>query len=181
MKREDAKHEPKHRWQYGLRGRAVILLLTVVAVFSTLGCASNRANRWITTGAGFATGFAVGTATAPAGERKELHSVYWGALVGLGAALVAGEVFSDEAEISKLRQENKNLGLQLELIQNANTILLKEGKGYFKSPGGEELFSSGKARWRLYQIDKWVRSGPNQLFHQDKMVELVPLGDEDKK
>lgn len=157
------------------------LILVLVLGLGVIGCASNRANRWLTTGAGFTTGFAVGTATAPAGERKELHSVYWGALAGLGAALIAGEVFSDEAEISKLRQENKNLGLQLELIQNANMVLLKEGKGYFKSPTGEELFSSGKARWRLYQIDKWVRSGPNQLFHQDKMVELVPIGDEDKK
>lgn len=161
--------------------KKMYLILAIVLGIAATGCASNRANRWITTGAGVATGFAVGTATAPAGERKELHSVYWAALVGLGAAVVAGEVFSDEAEIAKLRQENKNLGLQLELIQNANTVLLKEGKGYFKSPTGEELFSSGKARWRLYQIDKWVRSGPNQLFHQDKMVELVPLTDEDKK
>lgn len=150
-------------------------------ILLTMGCASNRANRWLATGAGFSTGLVVGTATAPEGERKELHSVYWGALLGLGASLIAGEIWSDEAEIAKLRQENKNLGLQLELIQNANTVLLKEGKGYFKSPSGEELFSSGKAKWRLYQIDKWVRSGPNQLFHQDKMVELIPLTDEDKK
>ena len=164
----------------GLHKSIVLVLVGLVGAFS-LGCASNYGNRWLTTGVGFATGLAVGTATAPEGERKELHSVYWGTLLGLGAALVAGEVFSDESEIAKLRQENKNLGLQLELIQNANTVLLKEGKGYFKSPSGEQLFSSGKARWRLYQIDKWVRSGPNQLFHQDKMVELVPIGDEDKK
>lgn len=153
--------------------------LLFVLVLLVGGCATHRQNRWLATGAGFGAGFLVGSATAPEGERKELHSVYWASLLGLGAALIAGEVFSDEAQISKLTQENKNLGLQLELIQNAGNVLVREGKGYFKSPTGEELFSSGKAKWRLYQIDKWVRNGPNQLFHQDKMVEILPLTDDE--
>jgi hypothetical protein len=157
------------------------LICAFVLNMGLVGCASNTSKRWLATGAGFSAGLALGTATAPAGERKELHSVYWGALLGLGVSLVAGEIWNDEDEIARLRHENRNLGLQLELIQNANTVLLKEGKGYFKSAQGEELFSSGKARWRLYQIDRWVRAGPNQLFHQDKMVELLPLNDEEKK
>lgn len=159
--------------------RVTVLSVLAIASFLPLGCATHRGNRWLSAGAGVGTGFLVGSATAPAGERKELHSVYWASLLGLTASLIAGEVFSDEAQVEKLTQENKNLGLQLELIQNAGNVLLREGKGYFKSPTGEELFSSGKAKWRLYQIDKWVRSGPNQLFHQDKMVELLPLVDDE--
>lgn len=120
-------------------------------------------------------GLGLGASAAPANERKELHAVYWGALAGLAAALISDQIFSDENEAERLRLENQKLGLQLDLIQNANTVLLREGKGYFKSPTGEELFSSGKAKWRLYQIDKWVKSGPNQLYHQDRMVELQPL------
>jgi hypothetical protein len=155
------------------------LIYLLFGMFTIQGCATHRGNRWIATGAGVGTGFLVGSATAPAGERKELHSVYWASLLGLTASLIASEVFSDEAQVDKLTQENKNLGLQLELIQNAGNVLLREGKGYFKSPTGEELFSSGKAKWRLYQIDKWVRSGPNRLFHQDKMVELLPLAEDE--
>lgn len=167
---------------FGSMSRSLqVTCLTVLAAisFSLQGCATHRENRWLATGSGFGTGFLVGSASAPAGERKELHSVYWASLLGLTASLIAGEVFSDEAQVAKLTQENKNMGLQLELIQNAGNVLLREGKGYFKSPSGEELFSSGKAKWRLYQIDKWVRSGPNQLFHQDKMVELLPLADDE--
>ena len=158
-----------------------LLLLVVGLLLTGLGCASSLGNRWLATVVGFGSGLLIGSATAPEGERKELHSVYWASLVGLGATLIAGEVLSDEAQIAKLNQENRNLGLQLELIQNAGNVLLREGKGYFKSPTGEELFSSGKAKWRLYQIDKWVRSGPNQLFHQDKMVELLPLSEEENQ
>lgn len=144
-------------------------------ILAQAGCATNRQKRWTATGTAFAAGVGIGAASAPSNERKELHAVYWGALLGLGAALISQEVFSDENETEKLTLENQKLSLQLDLIQNANTVLLKEGKGYFKSPTGEELFSSGKAKWRLYQIDKWTKNGPNQLFHQDKMVELLPL------
>lgn len=146
-------------------------------ILAQAGCATNREKRWAATGAAVMAGVGIGSASAPANERKELHAVYWGALLGLGAALISQEVFSDEGEAERLRLENQKLGLQLDMIQNANTVLLREGKGYFKSPTGEELFSSGKAKWRLYQIDKWTKNGPNQLFHQDRMVELLPLGD----
>ncbi len=139
------------------------------------GCATNRQKRWAITGSAIGAGLAIGTASAPPTERKELHAVYWGALLGLGAALISQEIFSDEADAERLSLENQKLNLQMDLIKNANTVLLREGKGYFKSPTGEELFSSGKAKWRIYQIDKWVKSEPNRLFHQDRMVELLPI------
>lgn len=152
----------------------------LVLLVCQLGCATNRQNRWLATGVATSAGLAIGTAAAPEGERKELHAVYWGALIGLGASLIAQEVFSDEKETQRLMLENQKLSMQLDLIQNANTVLVREGKGYFKSSSGEELFSSGKAKWRLYQIDKWVKNGPNQLFHQDRMVELLPLDESGK-
>jgi len=150
-----------------------ILFLMLLLVGS--GCATNQGKRWTATGTAVAAGVGLGIANAPAGERKELHAVFWGSLLGLGAALISQEVFSDQKEIDRLAAENEKQRLQLDIIQNANTVLLREGKGYFKSQSGEELFSSGKAKWRLYQIDKWVKNGPNQLIHQDKMVEILPL------
>jgi hypothetical protein len=157
-------------------GNKPILVLAIFLTLSAqLGCMTNRQKRFTATGAAFIAGVGIGSASAPSNERKELHAVYWGALLGLGTALLSQEIFSDEYEAERLALENQKLNLQLDLIQNANTVLLKEGKGYFKSPTGEELFTSGKARWRLYQIDKWTKSGPNQLYHQDKMVELLPL------
>lgn len=164
----------------GFRPRNLKFVFTLFILSIQIGCATNRQNRWLATGVGVASGLAVGTAAAPAGERKELHAVYWGALLGLGASLIAQEIFDDEKDTQKLALENQKLSMQLDLIQNANTVLVREGKGYFKSSSGEELFSSGKAKWRLYQIDKWVKNGPNQLFHQDRMVELVPLDESAK-
>ena len=162
-----------------LRFRYLILTLVLLA-FVTSGCATNRENRWAMTGGAVAAGVALGSATAPGEERKELHAVYWGAILGLGASLIAQEIFSDSKEIERLKAENQKKDLQLDVIQNSKTVLLREGKGYFKSPSGEEFFSGEKAKWRLYQIDKWVKQGPNQLIHQDRMVEIVPMGESSK-
>ena len=154
--------------------------IAVALCLVLIGCATNRQKRLTATGAAFVGGLGIGAASAPANERKELHAVYWGSLLGLATALISQEVFSDERDTERLTLENQKLGMQLDMIQNANTVLLREGKGYFKSPTGEELFASGKAKWRLYQIDKWSRNGPNQLFHQDRMVELLPIGETSK-
>lgn len=153
----------------------VVLSTTVLSTLSLSGCATNRENRWAMTGGAVAVGLAVGSAASPGEERKELHAVYWGALLGLGASLLSQEIFSDAKEIERLKAESMKKDLQLDLIQNSQTVLQREGKGYFKSPSGEEFFSGEKAKWRLYQIDKWVKNGPNQLIHQDRMVEIVPL------
>ncbi len=48
------------------------------------------------------------------------------------------------------------------------------GTRSFKNNSGEDYFQSGKAKWKLYQIDKWTHDGPSKLYHQDKMVELLP-------
>lgn len=156
----------------GLSGLVFSLMLS--------GCATNRENRWAMTGGAVAAGLAIGSASAPGEERKELHAVYWGAILGLGASLLSQEIFSDAKEIERLKSENQKKDLQLDLIQNGKTVLSREGKGYFKSPSGEEFFTGEKAKWRLYQIDKWIKNGPNQLIHQDRMVEIIPLGESSK-
>lgn len=152
-----------------LRSLIPCLLLGLIA-----GCASARKTRMAWTGGAFVTGAAVGAASAPENERRELHSLYWAGLLGVGAALLGEVLLSDEQESEKLRLENEKLRAEMELIQSANRVLLKEGKGYFKTSQGEETFPVGKAKWRLYQIDRWVKDGPDRLYHQDRMVEIVP-------
>lgn len=138
------------------------------------GCATARKTRLAWTGAAFVGGAAVGAASAPEDERTELHSLYWAGLVGVSAALLGEVFFSDEEANEKLRLENDKLKSEIELINSANRVLLKEGKGYFKNSKGEEVFPSGKARWRLYQVDRWVKDGPDRLYHQDRAVEILP-------
>jgi hypothetical protein len=101
--------------------------------------------------------------------------MYWGGILGIAGALISNYYFSEENEREKMQLENGKLKAEMDLLQNANTVLLKEGRGYFKNSTGEEYFQSGKAKWRLYQVDKWTKDGPNRLFHQDRMVELIPL------
>jgi len=160
----------------------LVFLFLGAAFFLQTGCATNQRKRWAWTGGAAAAGLLIGAASAPDNERKELHSVYWGALFGLGAALISQEVFSDAKEIERLTLENQKQSLQLDVIQSANTVLLREGKGSFKA-GAEAAagaFSNGssKAKWRLFQIDKWVKGSANQLIHQDKLVEVIPLDSE---
>ena len=66
-------------------GRAFVFGLSGwLLVVSLLGCATNRQNRWVATGGAVALGAGIGAASAPNNERKELHAVYWGALLGRG-------------------------------------------------------------------------------------------------
>ncbi len=161
------------------------VLVTVVILSSGCSSMSSREKRWSAAGAGVIVGSVVGASVTPSGERRELHSSYWGAVVGLVSYFAADLFWGTDAESAVLRSENEKLNLQLQVIQNANTVLLKEGSGYFKAGtgSGEDLFSGSgkKAKWKLFQIDRWVKEGPSRIYHQDRMVELVPVGDGDTK
>lgn len=146
----------------------------VVIAFFLSGCATPQKSRLAATAAGFAVGLGIGAATAPADERTDLHAMYWGGLLGIASAVAAEFYFSENREAEKIQLENEKLNAQMDLIRNANMVLLKQGQGYFKSSAGEEYFQGGKAKWRLYQVDRWNKDGPNRLFHEDRMVELVP-------
>ena len=148
-----------------------ILSLVLLSACSSL---SNREKRLALAATAFTAGAGIGSNTAPEGERKDLHSLYWAGLLGLGAAIAGNYIFDDETALQKSQMEIEKLKAELDLIQNSNKVLMKEGKGYFKNTQGEEFFQGGRAKWRLYQIDKWVKDGPNKLYHQDKMVELLP-------
>lgn len=149
----------------------LVLSFSILSACSTL---SNREKRLVLAGTAFTAGAAVGSNTAPDGERRELHSLYWAGLLGLSTAIAGNYIYDDEAALQKSRLEIEKLKAEMDLIQNSNKVLLKEGKGYFKNTQGEEFFQGGRAKWRLYQIDKWVKDGPNKLYHQDKLVELLP-------
>lgn len=151
--------------------RSLFLILLTLVLTS---CSTARKTRVAWTSGAFVVGAAVGGASAPENERPELHSLYWAGLLGVTAALLGEVFFSDEEANEKLRLENDKLRTEMELINSANRVLLKEGKGYFKNSKGEEVFPSGKARWRLYQVDRWVKDGPNRLYHQDRAVEILP-------
>jgi hypothetical protein len=156
-----------------------ILIITTLTATSliTTSCSTPSKNRIAATLGGFTVGAAIGAATAPTGERQDMHAMYWGGILGLGSAVASNLYFSEEALVKTSQLENDKMKAELELIQNANKVLIKEGKGYFKNSSGEEYFQTGKAKWRIYQVDKWSKDGPNRLFHQDRMVELVPTSE----
>ena len=164
-----------------MRFKRLTFLTRALILFSFVlgGCATPRQSRIATTVAGFATGAAIGYSTAPTGERKEMHAMYWGGIMGLASAIASNYYFSEEVQVQNYQLENSKLKAELDLVQNANKVLLKEGKGYFKNSSGEEFFQSGKARWRIYQIDQWKKDGPNRLYHLDRMVELIPTEQEE--
>lgn len=150
------------------------------AVLWLAGCSTPRKSRLAATAGAFVVGAGIGQSTAPADERAELHAVYWGSLAALATLIASDFYFSEEREMQLMSLENQRLKSEIELFQNANTVLLKEGKGYFKNSSGEEFFQSGRAKWRLYQVDKWQKESPTRLYHQDRMVELLPVEGEGK-
>lgn len=152
--------------------KSALFLFAFTLVLSS--CQTPLKSRLAATGSAAAAGLVFGAATAPKNERTELHAVYWGGLFGLGAAVISNYVYNDEAQLKTNQLENEKLKAQLSLINQANQVLLKEGKGYFKNSEGQSLFDGGKAKWRLYQVDQWEKDGPNRMFHKDKILEIVP-------
>lgn len=162
-----------------LRMSVALRFLVILICFGASACSTPMKSRLAVTSVAAVIGAGIGSATAPKDERKELHAMYWAGILGLSSAVAGNFIFSEESEIEKARLETAKLKAELDLIQNSKTVLLKEGKGYFKNPSGEEFFQNGKAKWRLYQIDRWATDGPNRLYHQDRMVELIPVESEE--
>jgi hypothetical protein len=152
-------------------------LVLGVCALALVSCATNSQKRNLLTLGAFAAGAAVGAATAPKDERQDLHAVYWGAIAGLGAAVIGNSLYNDEASIELLQKENKKLQAEMDLIQTGNKILLDQGNGKFKNPVGETEFQGKKAHWKMYQVDRWSKEGNGRLYHQDRMIEILPEGE----
>lgn len=155
--------------------KSKVSILVLLLFFISSGCATSRDKRLLSIGAAALVGAAIGSAVAPENERQELHAMYWAGVLGVSAALVSNYVFDEGEEVAKYKLETEKLRAELDLIQNARKVMLKEGRGKFKSStNNEDFFQSGRARWRLYEIDQWVKDGPDRLYHRDKMIELIP-------
>lgn len=151
-------------------------LWAALALLSACGTNSKKRDTWIV--GSFAAGAAIGAASAPKDERQDMHAVYWGALAGVGAALITNSLYNDEDQIGLLQKDNQKLKAELDLIQTGNKILLDQGKGKFKNPVGETELGSKRAHWKIYQLDRWTKEGPDRVYHQDKMIEITPLESE---
>ncbi len=141
------------------------LYLIPILIF-LFGCSTPQKSRWATTALGVGAGAVIGAATAPADEKKELHSLYWAGLLGLGAAVVSNYYYSDEKSLELLRLENEKLKAQMDFFQKSSeTRLLKEAGN-----------RSGTYKVRLYKTDEWRDDGPNNKIHVDQILETVPAG-----
>lgn len=143
------------------------LLLTSLLVLNACSSAPKSRIAASLAGAGFGAG--VGYATAPEGERKEMHSLAWGGVAGLITAIVANYYFDNDTQSNQnLKIENERLKTQVEFLSsNKKETLLREAKG--KSQDGKS-----NTRIKLYEIDEWVDDGPNVKYHRDKKLEVIP-------
>lgn len=159
--------------------RKVFLIFGAAAVFScSQSPKKNQRMQW--TGGAFVTGAILGAATAPKDEKPEVHAMYWGSMLGLATAIAAQYYIHDEDNYHKLKDENEQLKNELDLIQNAKQSLIDQGQGQFKNPTDDPNRKGQRAQWKVYEINKWIKDGPNRLIHQDKLVEIVPENSDKK-
>lgn len=152
-------------------------IFIIFCLLLSVSCATPRKSRMALVGGSFGAGALLGYQAAPQNERPEMHGMYWASFLGLVAALIGEFFWSDEEATTRAQLENDRLKAELELINSANKVLLKQGDGHFKSDApSSDAALSGKGKWRLYQTDRWLKEGPNQLFHVDKTIEILPEG-----
>lgn len=112
----------------------------------------------------FGAGAIVGGASAPTDEKKEMHAIYWGSILGLATALAANHYFNDELETENLRAENEKLRTEIQMMSAGPSALLKE-----------TTVNGGKSKIKLYKVDQWINDGPNKKYHRDQVIEVLPL------
>ncbi|QDK39665.1 hypothetical protein [Bdellovibrio sp. NC01] len=148
-----------------------ISALLVLSIFLA-SCATNQKSRLAATAIGVGVGGVIGAATAPSDERPELHAMYWGGIIGVVTAVAANYYWNDEKDIDVMKLENEKMKAQLDYFQNGPApILLKSKTG----PADRRYFQSGKANIKMYQIDRWVEDGPTRRYHQDMLIETLPI------
>jgi hypothetical protein len=171
------------------------MLVAFGMVLVSSGCAHRelREQRLAWSAGAFAGGAVIGHQAAPSGERKELHAIYWGALSALATMVVTQYAISDEERLKTLQLENAALKAQFDLLRQGPMQLLKEGTGRFKSglrdselgdaKDGRQtgVTADGKGQWKLYKIDRWRREGDRQLVHEDQLLEILPLQEDDRE
>lgn len=146
-------------------------ILLLGACFFISACATNQKSRLAATAIGIGVGAGIGAATAPEDERRELHAMYWGGIIGVVTAVAANYYFNDEKDLDVMKLENEKMKAQLDFFQNGPATLLKDTTG----TADKKYFQKGKARIKLYKIDQWVDEGPNKKYHRDQMIEILPL------
>lgn len=147
-----------------------IRTVTTILLVTQVGCAtSNSGKRWWLIGAAVPVGATIGASTSPKDEKLEAHAVYWGAILGLVAAVVGNYYYSDEKEIERLKNEN-------EVLQDPPLHFLKEGMGGFGKGGDGE--PKGPIKWKRYKTNRWQKETPKTFNHIDEVIEIT---DENKK
>lgn len=144
-------------------------LVLSVLFFNLIACSSAPKSRIAASLAGAGIGAGLGYATAPEGERKEMHSLAWGGVAGLITAIISNYYFDNDTQSSQnLKVENERLKTQVEFLSsNKKEQLLRDAKG--KSQDGKN-----NTRIKLYEIDEWVDDGPHVKYHRDKKLEILP-------
>lgn len=151
------------------------LLLTSCLFISA--CATNQKSRLAATAVGIGLGGVTGAMTAPADERKELHALYWGGIVGVVAAVAANYYWNDETDLKVMKLENEKLKSELGLFEGTPNVLLRS----FNEKESKRLYKKDNVKINLYKRDEWVDDGPYRKYHQDQMLEIVPLDKKSEK
>ena len=153
---------PRHFKHKIVSMKVILLFISLCLIVS--GCATNAEKRMLASGIAFGAGTVIGGASAPADERKEMHAVYWGGILGLATSLAANYYLAEEKETEALREENEKLKMEIKLMSNGPTALLKES-----------TLSGGKSKIKLFKVDQWVNDGPNKKYHRDQVIEVLPV------
>ncbi|MDG0817791.1 hypothetical protein [Bdellovibrio svalbardensis] len=145
------------------------LLLSLCLFISA--CATNQKSRLAATAVGIGVGGVIGAATAPENERKELHAMYWAGIVGVVTAIAANYYWNDENDLKVMKLENDKLKSELGLFEGTPSVLLRP----FSEKESKRIYKKDNVKMNLYKRDEWVDDGPYRKYHQDQMLEIVPL------
>lgn len=138
----------------------------------SVGCGhGSKKEKSLWVGAGFSSGAAIGAATAPSNEKPEMHALYWGSLLAVGAAILIE--FYHEREAAVLKSQNQTMEIQLNNLRNSSKTLLSEGVVKSDSNLFNSKVSKG-TKYRLFEVNDWEVQSQNEVRNIKKRLELTP-------
>ncbi len=149
------------------------LFIIILSLFLVSCATSFKKKTLLGMAAGFAGGYAVGSAATPEGDNKQMHGALYGAAASSLVAAGMIYLFDDSKEL----KQKKKIQLMTEEIENLKKNRKRADAGVL-NPSINDLPNDLKAlispgNWKLYEIDEWVKKG-NTLIHQDKELNFEP-------
>jgi hypothetical protein len=152
-----------------------ILLFLSFFFVALIGCATNKQSREALVASTFVTTFALTQAVDfESSVDKQATALLAATTFATASSFVANYLYNDEESLEKMRLETEKLRAELQLMQNAQKVLVDEKTGEYRDPDTGRK-APGKYQLKYFKVDRLERVNKTKMIHIDREIEISPI------